>query len=153
MKKIELLGVPGSPYTRKMLALLRYRRIPYEVIWGSHLHAPAGYPQPRVKLLPTFYFGTGADREAVVDSTPLIRRLEAEHSGRSVLPEDEVLGFLDRLIEDFADEWVTKAMFHYRWHFEANARHAAPLLAFWDEVDLGTEAARASSEAFARRQI
>ena len=27
-----LMGVPGSPYTRKMLALLRYRHLPYELL-------------------------------------------------------------------------------------------------------------------------
>jgi hypothetical protein len=58
MNAVELLGVPGSPYTRKMLALLRYRRIPYRMRWGSHFDPLKGYPTPKVKLLPTFYFPT-----------------------------------------------------------------------------------------------
>ena len=37
---------------------------------------------------------------AVVDSTPIIRRLEAEYPGRSVIPRDPVLRFLDELLED-----------------------------------------------------
>ena len=153
MQDIEVLGTPGSPYTRKMTALLRYRRIAHRTIWGSHFDPPSGYPPPKVKLLPTFYFPTAEGKEAMVDSTPIIQRLEAEHSGRSVVPEDPLLGFLDRLIEDFADEWLTKAMFHYRWHYAEDAAHASPLLAFWQDLQLDSDRAQQSSQAFAERQI
>ena len=157
MKPVEVLGVPGSPYTRKMIALLRYRRIAHRVVWGSHFQPPSGYPAPKVALLPTVYFHTQGGREAVVDSTPIIRRLEDDYRmhepERSVRPDDELLRFLDLLIEDYADEWLTKAMFHYRWHFEADARNAGPLLALWNDLQLDAGAARASAAMFARRQI
>ena len=70
---IALRGAPGSPYTRKMLAVLRFRRIPYRFfvgLWARH----DGLPRPRVDLLPTFYFEADEGVEAVVDSTPIIRR-------------------------------------------------------------------------------
>lgn len=153
MQVIELLGSPGSPYTRKMLALLRYRRIPHRMLWGSHFEPLPSYPTPKVKLLPTFYFPGANGPEAMVDSTPIIDRLEAEHTERSVRPNEPVLRFLDRLIEDFADEWLTKAMFHYRWHHAEDAAHAGPLLTFWQNPQLGPEKARQASAAFAQRQI
>ena len=153
MQHIEVLGPPGSPYTRKMLALLRYRRIPHLTMWGSHFDPPKGYPPPKVKLLPTFYFPSSNGKEAMVDSTPIIQRLELEYEERRAVPTDPLLGFLDRLIEDFADEWLTKAMFHYRWHYAADAAHAGPLLAFWQDLQLDTERAKQSSQAFADRQI
>ena len=153
MEAIDILGVPASPYTRKMLALLRYRRIPYRVLWGSHIEPPAGYPAPRVKLLPTVYLYTEAGREAIVDSTPIIDLLEGLYQERPVRPQDEVHHFLDLLIEDFADEWLTKAMFHYRWSFDQDAKNAGPYIAYGQNPQFERAAANGLSEAFSKRQI
>lgn len=153
MPTIDVLGVPASPYTRKILALLRYRRIPYRVLWGSHLEPPAGYPAPKVKLLPTVYLQDAGKVEALVDSTPIIQRMEALHPERPVQPDDAVLQFLNLLIEDFADEWLTKAMFHYRWHFPADAAHAGPYIAFGQNPQFSPAQAQHLSESFSLRQI
>ena len=151
---VQLSGAPGSPYTRKMLALLRYRRIPYEVLWTDVLGGPAHLPKPKVQLLPTFYFpGVDGELEAVVDSTPIARRLEAEHEGREAIPPSPVLGFLNALIEDYADEWLTKAMFHYRWAYEEDAAHAPPLLVHWAAPSLAKEEADKLADQLGRRQI
>ena len=152
--RLELLGAPGSPYTRKMLAYLRYRHIPHAMHWGGMRGTPEGYPQPKVQLLPTFFFrDENGDLEAAVDSTPIVRRLEAEYDGRAAVPSDPVLGFLNYLIEDYADEWMTKAMFHFRWAFEADAKNAGPLLIYWAEPTIAKEGADAMAAEFSQRQI
>lgn len=153
MEVIDVLGVPASPYTRKMLALMRYRRVPYRVIWGSHMDLPEGLPSPKVKLLPTIYLNSVAGKEALVDSTPIIDRLENLYIERAVRPSDEVLRFLDLLIEDFADEWLAKAMFHYRWHFSSDAKNAGPLIAYGQNPKFDSASANAMADAFAQRQI
>jgi glutathione S-transferase len=152
--RLELLGAPGSPYTRKMIALLRYRHIPHAIIWGGHQSPPHGYPVPKVKLLPTVYFkDASGETEAVVDSTPIIRRLEREQTDRSVLPPSGFLGLLNDLIEDFADEWLTKAMFHYRWYHEADRKNAGPLLLFWSAPMADDATAQRMSAFFTKRQF
>lgn len=129
---ISLMGVPGSPYTRKMLAVLRYRRIPYRLLLASHRSPPEGMPRSKVSLLPTFYFPDAkGELEAVTDSTPIIRRLEEEFEGRSIIPPDPVMAFLDYLLEDYGDEWLTKAMFHYRWYYKPDIENAGNILPLW----------------------
>lgn len=150
---VALRGSPGSPYTRKMLALLRYRHIPYRYLIRPH--GPVeGYPSPKVELLPTFYLpGADGALEAVVDSTPIIRRLERDVAGRSVLPADPVVRFIDEMLEDFGDEWLTKAMFHYRWAFEADIAQAARVLPRWINVTWADEFIEKQGAFFSKRQI
>ena len=154
MDRLELTGAPGSPYTRKMLGVLRYRHIPHSVYWGNG-NIPEGYPQPKVRLLPTFFFPDGEDGALVpvTDSTPIIRRLERDHSGRSVIPTDPALRFINDLIEDYADEWLTKAMFHFRWAHEADWKNAGPLLVYWGMNTAPPEMAEKFAADFTKRQI
>ena len=150
---LMLKGAPGSPYTRKMLAVLRYRHIPYVFLQGDEPEK-RGLPKPKVQLLPTFYLpNSDGEIEAVVDSTPLIRRFEKEFSGRSVLPTDPVIEFLDYLLEDFADEWLTKAMFHYRWYYRPDIDRAASILPRWHRLTAPEAEARKMGDYIAERQI
>lgn len=149
-----LSGSPGSPYTRKMLAVLRYRRIPYRFLIGVQQPAELDLPKPKVQLLPTFYLPNAqGELEAVVDSTPLIRRFEAEFPERKIVPSDPVIEFLDYLLEDFADEWLTKAMFHYRWHNRPDIERAAAILPRWRKPVQPEDEVLRMGETFADRQI
>ena len=65
-----------------------------------------------------------------------IREFEEKYSDRSVLPKDSALNFINFVLEDFGDEWVTKYMFHYRWHFKEDADNASSILPLNHKVDL-----------------
>jgi glutathione S-transferase len=63
------------------------------------------------------------DGSAANDSSFLIQQLEGEypHTRRTVPSYiHKGLGLLSSLVEDFADEFVTKCMFHYRWVHDAH---------------------------------
>ncbi len=136
-----------------MLAVLRYRRIAYRFL-PPGAAALAGLPEPKVRLLPTFYLpDADGELEAVVDSTPIIKRLEAEHPGRSLIPGDPATAFLGELIEDYADEWLTKAMFHYRWAYADDIAKAGAILACWRGFCIPDTDLAERSTMFAQRQI
>ena len=54
--KTKLIGNVASPYTRKMTAYLRYKRIPFEVIWGQpeEVLEKMNIQPPKPVLLPVF---------------------------------------------------------------------------------------------------
>ena len=151
---LKIVGAPGSPYSRKLRAVLRYRRIPHHWVLRNS-RDDRGIPEVPVALIPVLVLPgeAGAPPTAAIDSTPLIRRLEEIYPERSVIPTDPALAFVDALIEDYADEWVTKAMFHYRWAFAADVSKAAALLPRWHRVDVPDDRVSALSEMISERQI
>ena len=155
-ERLRLIGGTGSPYTRKMVALLRYRRIPYSITWGDPAGVldAMGIEKPKPTFHPTFLFpGAGGRPVAACDSSPIIRRLEAMYPGRSVLPTDPALAFIDYLVEDFGDEWCTKYMFHYRWYPAGDADNAGTLLPLSMNPSLPAGTHKAFKEAFTARQV
>lgn len=139
---IKLVGGIGSPYTQKMVALLRFRRIPYAINWAvpTEYCDTHGIEKPKPIFEPTFFFDECGKTKAVCDSTPIIRRLEEIYTDRAVLPTDPALAFIDYLIEDFADEWCTKYMFHYRWGHTLDTDNAGTLLPLSVNVSLEEKA-------------
>ena len=100
----------------------------------------------RPALMPAVRFPDG---DYHVDSSHIIAALEERHpGGRSVLPDQPALAFLAELIEDLADEWLTKPMFHYRWHHAEDREHAGRFLAFTSNTALAGETADKAARAF-----
>lgn len=151
-RPILLAGVPGSPYTRKMRAVLRYRQIPHRFLL-AHSPSVKGLPPTPRPLLPGMWLPEGdAAWEAVSDSTFQIERLAQRFPDRQLRPSDPGIAFLDDLIEDYGDEWVTKQMFFYRWGIDENVDHACHALPLWNigVPDAFVERFRGS---FGQRQI
>jgi glutathione S-transferase len=141
-------GALGSPYSMKMRALMRYRRIPH--IWVHGADTRDALSKVKAPVIPVMEYPDGTFHN---DSTPLIYDLEARHAERSVIPPDPATAFIAHLIEDFADEWVTKAMFGYRWLKEVDQIQMSRLLAFDAMKGGGLAASQGFAEQFRARQV
>jgi len=153
---IKVFGNVGSPYTQKILALLRYRNIPYTVSWGDVIHnlTLLNIDPPKPVLLPTMIFGNGDDKNiAKTDTTPIIRELEDIYENKSVIPNTPSIKFLNYLLEDFADEWTTKYMFHYRWYFKEDAENAKKMLVLQHKSNIPDDVINQFADVIADRQI
>lgn len=118
----RLYGAELSPYSVKVRSYLRYKGLPHR--WIVRGAATQGEFQAYAKL-PLIPLLVTPENEAMQDSTPLIEELERRHPEPALQPGDAPRAFLSALIEEYADEWGNKAMFHYRWSFEADRLSAA----------------------------
>ena len=143
-----LYGAIASPYSIKMRALMRYRRLPF--VWKDGEQAFAALQKVRAPVIPVLETPAG---EFANDSTPLLYMLEEAHQERSIVPDDPAMAFIAHLIEDFADEWLTKAMFGYRWLEEIDQRTMSNWLAFDRMKTGGAAAMQAAAAEFRDRQV
>ena len=156
-EKIQIFGATPSPYTQKMISIFRYKHIAYEALMGNAAGRlmEKNVEPPKPVLLPTILLkDANGELKPTTDSTPIIRRLEKEYPDRKLLPEDPALSFINYLLEDFGDEWVTKYMFHYRWYFEEDADNAGTILPLVDSrVNIPKDDLIAFKKYIADRQI
>ncbi len=151
---LRLVGTAASPYTRKMRAVLRFRRIPYRfVIKGSREQKKL--PSSPLPIVPCVIFpgGDGEPTDPMSDSTPIINRLEKEFKFRQLRPKDPALAFIDALLEEFGDEWLAKCMFHYRWSNATDTQTSSSYLVYNRNITASPADATAMAEIFAQRQI
>jgi glutathione S-transferase len=137
-----------------MRAVLRFRRIPFRWIMRGSAD-DVGIPEVPVALIPVLVFPGEGGRgdEAMIDSTFQIKRLEKMFTSRSIIPTDPAIAFLDAMLEDYADEWLTKPMFHYRWKYAADIHKASHVLALDRDPLMSRETLEKMSSYIAERQI
>jgi glutathione S-transferase len=122
----RVFGSELSPYSVKVRSYLRYKGIPHEWVPRSALNEEEFRRHAKLPLIPVV---VRPDGSALQDSTPIILTLEAAHPTPPLEPADPVLAFLSALLEEYADEWGNKPMFHYRWTYPADQQSAAERLA------------------------
>jgi glutathione S-transferase len=83
----------------------------------------------------------------------LLYDLEARHSQRSIVPERESDAFLAYLIEDLADEWITKPMYAFRWAHPEHSGWTGRLIAYDQTFGGGLESIERIGGSFEERQV
>lgn len=118
----RLYGAELSPYSVKVRSYLRYKGVDFEWLPRSNARQEEFARYAKLPLIPLL---VDADENVMQDSTPMIEAVEAKVSAPSIKPDDAALAFVSVLLEDYADEWLNKAMFHYRWTYPADQESAA----------------------------
>ncbi len=112
MSAYRLFGAETSPYSVKVRAFLKYKGVDFE--WVDRSQATEEEFQALAKV-PTVPLLLSPKRAANQDSTSIISTLEADHAEPSAVPDDPACAALALILEDYADEWLNKLMFLYRW--------------------------------------
>ena len=122
-----LYTMDNSPYSDKIRAFLRYKRIPFvehtETMETRFtvLQARTGKTMVPVLITP--------DDEAMNDSTAIAAALEKRHPEPRTRWGDAPVDTLAMLLEDYADEWLVRIMLASRWYHSADAAQNSAIIA------------------------
>ncbi len=122
----RIFGSELSPYSVKVRSYFRYKNIPHDWIARSEDDTAEFNKFAKLPLVPLVVSARG---DAMQDSTPIIEAMEQSHPEPAIAPHDPVLAFISALIEEYADEWGNKHMFHYRWWYVPDQKSAGERLA------------------------
>lgn len=122
MTAYRLFGAETSPYSLKVRSFLRYKGADFDWVLRS---SATEEEFKRHASLPTVPLLIRPDGKASQDSTNMLATLEKDHAAPSANPDDPACRALALLLEDYADEWLNKAMFHYRWSQSPDKEAAA----------------------------
>lgn len=122
----RIFGIELSPFSVKVRSYFRYKRIPHRWIIRGVATQAEFEKYAKGPLIPLVVPPEG---DALQDSTRLIEEIESRHPEPALQPPDPPRAFLSSLIEEYADEWTNKAMFHFRWAHEADQLSASQRIA------------------------
>lgn len=125
-ERYRIFGSELSPYSIKVRSYFRYKQLPHEWVIRdlSKMEEFKRYAKlPLVPLVVT------PDDQGIQDSTPIIEAMEGQTPEPGIQPSDERAAFVSVLLEEYADEWGNKPMFHYRWWYPENQASAAERIA------------------------
>ena len=154
MKDLRLIGVGASPYTRKLRAALRYRRLAYRFVVAGSKEA-GELPGAPLPLVPYLVEADEAGELTVArsDTTPILTHLDETRNYRLLRPADPALRLIDLLIEDYGDEWLSKCMFHYRWSNAPDTARAGAYVPYARMTQMTPEEGQQAADFFSNRQI
>lgn len=122
MTAYRLFGAETSPYSLKVRSFLRYKGADFDWVQRS---SATEEEFKRHASLPTVPLLISPDGKASQDSTNMLATLEKDHAAPSANPEDPACRALALILEDYADEWLNKAMFQNRWSQSPDKEAAA----------------------------
>ena len=148
--RYRIFGSELSPYSVKVRSYFRWKGLPHEWLLRGVDNMEEYRRYAKLPLIPLVVTPAG---EGLQDSTPIIEEMERRHPSPPLAPADPTLAFVAALLEEYADEWGNKPMFHYRWTYEADQHSAAKRIALDNAPGLDADALAAVAAQVRERMI
>lgn len=146
----RIFGLEASPYSVKVRSYFRYKAIPHQWIVRDQSTMAEFQRHAKLPLVPLVLTPEG---DALQDSTPILEAMEKRFPEPPLDPPDPARGFLSALIEEYADEWGNKPMFHYRWTYEEDQVSAAERIARENLPGAPEDQVRGAAEMIRKRMV